>query len=304
MRRITIVAAIMASVLALAATEVFAQQSTKPDRSRPTADAPEEQPERQPEKKPEKKPDKEPVKKPAQPVKPVAEPAEPVELKPVTGEKVWVRLKNGDTINGVAKGQTVEVHRGARYVKAKSKDDPGAGIRVWYVSGMNGFMFFPYATVEKVEFQGLLTEDEGIEIARLIEYEQRRSERERIRVAQELEAKRLAREAEKKAEEEAAAAAEAGEDEATASTKPGKGGAKDEGKARAQTNQERATKIRERLRRFPPEKWKASRLAEIKDRQLILNIYPSDEDRAFMESYDLWLEGYEIWRKEKASSGR
>lgn len=300
MRRITIVAALMVLFLALSATQALAQSSTKPDRSRMPAPEPEEQPEKQPEKKPEQPEAKKP---PATKKAPVPEqpPAEKVELKPVTGEKVWVRLKNGDVINGVAKGQTVEVHQGARYVKAKSKDDPGAGIRVWYVSGMNGFMFFPYNTVEKVEFQGQLTEDEGIEIARLIEYEQRRSERERIRVAQELEAKRLEREAKKKAEEEAATG-EGGEEVAAASTKPGKGEAKDDGKT--ETDAERAAKIRELLKRFPPEKWKPSRLAEIKDRQLILNIYPSEEDKAFMQNYDLWLEGYEIWRKEKASSGK
>jgi hypothetical protein len=221
-----------------------------------------------------------------------AEPEKEEELKPVSGEKVEVLLREGDTIVGVVKGSRSEVMVNGRYRKAKDKEEPGAGIRVFYAMGLNGFLFVPYATIEEVTYQGELTVDEGIAIARRIAAERRASEQERVRIAEELaEKKRAAKEAAEKAE-----AGEESAEDAAEKAEPVEGGEKKLAGA------DRAKRIRELLQKYPPEEWKPSRVAEIKDRQLILNIYPTDEERGFMKEYDLWLEGFEIWKKSKATA--
>ncbi|MEN8151572.1 MAG: hypothetical protein ABFS86_17285, partial [Planctomycetota bacterium] len=90
------------------------------------------------------------------------------ELTPVSGEKVEVLLREGDVLEGVVKGTRVEVMVNGRYRKAKNRDDKGAGIRVYYAMGLNGFVFVPYDTIEKIDFNGALSEDEGLAIARRI----------------------------------------------------------------------------------------------------------------------------------------
>jgi len=304
MRRIWLVVGTIVFVLSLAIGPALAQESTKPPVPRP-------QPEKKPEPKAEKpaQPEKAPEKPAKAPEKPAEEPAvDPEapeeELEPVTGEKVEIRLREGDVIRGVVKGARAELlSPSGRFVPAKNREVEGAGIRVYYAMGLNGFLFVPYNTIEDLSFRGALSESEGIDIARRIASERRRSEADRIRAVQELEAKKRAA-AEKKAAEEAAAAEGAEGEEAPAEKGPAKPVAAKGAEEAPQSDADRAAKVRELLKRFPPSEWKPSRLAEIKDRNLILNIKPTAEERVFMENYALWLEGYEIWRKEKTSARR
>ena len=228
------------------------------------------------------------------------------ELVAVTGEKIEVLLREGDTLEGVVKGSRAEVMVNGRYRKAKNRDVDGAGIRVYYAMGLNGFVFVPYATIENIEFQGELSADEGIMIARRIAAERRQSEQDRVRIAEELEAKKRARkEAAEKEKAEAEGVAEDGAEEAGKKDDrtSGKDGGEKAGEAKL-SDADRAKKIRDLLTKYPPEEWKPSRLAEIKDRKLILNIYPNEAERGFMENYDLWLKGYEIWQKQKSATDK
>jgi hypothetical protein len=271
MRRIWLAIGILTFVFSLAVTPALAQEATKP-----------------------KAPEKTAEKKPAPPKPPPAElkgeKADTSDLKPVTGEKVVVQLREGDVLRGIVKAARIEVLKDGRYVPSKDNEEQGAGIRVWYAMGLNGFVFVPYVSVDAIEFQGPLPEAEGLEIARWIAAEKRKKE-ERLKQAM------RAREAKRKAAEKDEAGEE--EDEEAGKPKPDSGSRKDVPTSRPVRNEERAARIGELLKRFPPDKWKPSRLAEIKDRQLILSINPTDEERAFMKSYDLWLEGYELWQKTK-----
>jgi len=200
------------------------------------------------------------------------------ELVPITGEKVEAKLRSGVTLSGIVRSARTEILRGSRYVEVDSRDVPGVGIRIYYAMGLNGFVFIPYETIEEITFNGELTEQESREWAVRVAEAQRRADEERARQAE-------AAEAAKRAAEEEKAAEEAGEE--------GDGSEKSD----ADAEKARNLKIRELLKRFPPEEWKPGKLDELKKRAIIMDIFPNDEERAFMDNYDLWLEGYEMWEK-------
>ena len=225
-------------------------------------------------------------------------------LEPVTGEKVEIILRSGVPIRGVVRGHRVELHHDTRYIPSADRKARGAGIRVFYAMGLNGFIFVPYSTVDEIEFRGTLTEAEGLELAKSLKNENDRAEKERAAAAAEMELKKAAAVA--AAEDKAAAEKAAAEKPAPKPEEvtPSIGGGKQSDPLAAIEDSNRMFNIRELLKRFPPAEWKPSRLDEIKRRAIILNIYPSGEESAFMEKYDLWLEGYELWKKAQEVSGK
>lgn len=215
---------------------------------------------------------------------PAEEPAEESVLAPVTGEKVWVRIRPGVELSGIVRERHYEVFKNNRYVRAASPEEQGAGLRVFYVTGLNGFLFIRADSIIDVEFSGALTREEGLSIAKRLAEEEKRAEEEKARAAEEMQQRRLA----------ARAAAE-GRTEGDGGKAPGAGAGKATGGA-----SDKALKLRELLVRFPPKDWTPARLDEIKRRAIILDIFPNEEESAFIENYDLWLEGYEMWKKENA----
>jgi hypothetical protein len=204
---------------------------------------------------------------------------------PISGERVEIRLKTGMVVNGIVKGDHYVTLVRARPKKAANRDVHGAGILVWYAYDLNGYFFVPYSTVEKIKFGKKLSFDEGVKIARGIAEEKRLAEKRRVEATAQLEAEKAAR----KAVEDGT---ETGEGDAVGKSKSPEGavvGAK-----------EQDLKIRELLKRFPPTKWKPGRMDEIKRRAIILDVYPNEEEKAFMDNYELWLKGYEYWQKESA----
>lgn len=266
MDRISIAVVLAAILLLAVGTPAFAQESTKPDPAKPGADAGSEAPEAGDEE------EKEP-------------------LAPVTGEKVRVRIRPGVEMSGVVKERQYEVFKENRYIPVDDPETPGAGLRVYFVTGLNGFLFVRADQIIEVTFSGALTREEGLKLAEGLEAEKRRAVEEKALAAAEMQRRRAA----------AKAAREKAGDGAGASETPGRppraaGGAP--GKPVDMSASEKALKIRELLIRFPPEDWKPSRLDEIKRRAIVLDIFPNEEESAFIDNYDLWEEGYEMWRKE------
>lgn len=212
---------------------------------------------------------------------------------PITGEKVWVKLKGGIVVSGITRGPKAEILRGRDYVPVENRDVPGAGIKVYYAMDLNGFLFVPYEQMESIRFEGQLSEEEGEALARRIEEKKRQMEEERARARAELEAR-------KKAEEEAKKAEAEGKD-GSDGTSGAKTTGEEEKPAEGDGADVRARRIKELLKRFPPTDWKPSRLDEIKKRAIILDIFPNEEEQAFMDNYDLWLEGYEMWQRAQES---
>jgi hypothetical protein len=195
------------------------------------------------------------------------------------GERAEIRMRNGMVLSGVVKGRSFEVLRGSHFYPAESADEPGGGIRLWYALGLNGFFFVRHDSVEEIRFLGALSEEEVAKIAADLEDAKARGEMERIRIAAEMAAKKVA-------------AKEDGEGEAQ---EPAPAPAAEEAPKRLDAD--RLQKVRDLLKLYPPSEWKPSRLEEIKRRIVILDVFPSEEERGFIDNYDLWLEGWRLWRE-------
>src|SRR5690606_293389 len=75
--------------------------------------------------------------------------------------RVMVRLKNGNRLKGVVKnGRFVELHDGLDFVPT-DRDNPSAGLRVWYTAGTNSFLFIPHSTIAHYKI-GVRLSDEQV----------------------------------------------------------------------------------------------------------------------------------------------
>jgi hypothetical protein len=211
--------------------------------------------------------------------------SEELTIAPVTGEKVEIQVRPGVVLKGVVKDHRCEVLTPeGRYAQVESDEVPGAGVRVWHAMGLDGFIFIRYDSLKEIAFHGKLSQEEGMALARRIHEEMRRAAEEKRVAIAEMATRR----------EEAKARKAAGKVEAEEAV------VEEEilGEGR------RAVEIKALLKRFPPPEWRPSRLAELKKRALILDIYPNDEESAFIDNYELWFEGYEIWRKLQEEMGK
>ncbi len=207
------------------------------------------------------------------------------EIAPVTGEKVEIQVRPGVVLKGIVKDHRCEVLTPEGfYTPVESDEVRGAGVRVYHAMGLDGFIFLRYDTISEINFRGKLSQEEGMALARRILEEMKRAEAEKKRAVADMEARRARLAAEKAAREKEVEEA-----------------AVQEG---AIIESERATEIKALLERFPPPEWRPARLGELKKRALILDIYPNDEESAFIDNYELWFEGYEIWRRAQEELGK
>lgn len=209
-----------------------------------------------------------------------------LKIAPVTGEKVEIQVRPGVVMKGVVKDHRYEVLSpitGA-YVPVESEEVPFAGIRVYYAMGLDGFIFLRYDSIHEITFTGKLSQEEGLALARRIHEEMERAAEEKKRAVEEMEARK------QRVEDERAARAVEAEV------------AVEEEELRVEGR--RSAEIKKLLERFPPPEWRPARLAELKKRRLILDILPNDEETAFIDNYELWFEGYEIWRKTQEELGK
>lgn len=203
--------------------------------------------------------------------------------KAISGEKVEITLRPGVIMSGVVQSARVEIMRGGRYFPISDTEVRGAGIRIFYAYGLNGFLFIPYESIRKIKFLGDLTEEEGLDLARRVEEEMRKAE-----------------------EDQARAQAQLADMKAAARDKRDRENAKEGARSEEEVklDRDRQLQIRELLVRFPPDKWKPARLDEIKRRAIVLDIYPNEEERAFIDNYDLWFEGFELWQRVNEATGK
>ena len=73
---------------------------------------------------------------------------------------VTVRLKNGNRLKGVVKnGQFIELDNGLDFVSA-DRDDPRAGLRIWFTAGTNSFIFLTYGQIAHYEIGNTLSDQQ------------------------------------------------------------------------------------------------------------------------------------------------
>jgi hypothetical protein len=199
-----------------------------------------------------------------QPKAPAAKPAPAAKEDTPSGFKATVSLDNGRALSGVVRvtGSFERRDEKAGWV-ACGKDDAGACVRLWYVSGGEGYLVIEAKHIKSVEDRGVLSDADIKKIAGDSEAAGKRADAEREKLKKEREAKAKAAAEAPKAEtpEEAAR------------------------KAAATAAEERAAEL---LAKFPPKDWTAERRDEIKHRELILKLMPTPEEREFVANFDEW----------------
>lgn len=188
-----------------------------------------------------------------------------------------VKLKTGRSMHGAVLVEGVWEKRDASgaWVAAK-RDEAGAGVRVWYVDGLDGFLFVRAADVTDVSITGPFGDAEKRAA------EKQRTEAER-RAAEERKA--LAEKRAKQAEADAAAAEEARKSEEAAA------GAR--AKAEHEARVERWKKL---LDEFPADLWKVETPAEIDRRRIVMDLLPTAQEKRFLAVFEDWKLALE-WKK-------
>ena len=196
--------------------------------------------------------------------------------------RVAVRLKNDNRLRGVVKdGKLVERVDGLRFVDAQAKE-PGAGVRLWYTTGVRNYVFIPFSQFAEYEVLQRLSQEDLEEIERELQRE------EASRGAGP--ATPAAPAGEPRAAEPAKDAGKEPNDKA-AQDKDGKG--KDEaGKdgAPAGDAQQNPTKVWfQLLQSYPPTAgWNEKKRDEIMRRKVVIGTTPSETEMKFVEKYAEW----------------
>lgn len=225
------------------------------------------------------------------PVQPKAE--APAETRLPPGSRVRARLRGGRTIDGVLLADGMWERRDARgsWIPAK-RGEPGAGVRLWWVHDLDGFLFVTEAQVVEMKDQGVVTREEERESAKRRREASERAAAERARL------------------DETAAKAEAAATQAKALIDEVEK-AKQEAAALALVEQQKeddiakAKRWAELLARFPPSKWSPETPQEIDRRRTLQHVYPSDDEIEFLKTIDEWKPAFAAWKsaQEKATKG-
>jgi len=196
------------------------------------------------------------------------------EDKKITAYRVTVELKTNASFTAVVKDSTVL----PLIEKGKSLDlkrfEPDFRLTLYYMRGMNGTMVVRLKDVRSIE---------GVEplIPKALENQKADIER-RIKDIREKEKKRLAKkEASKKQQSKKA------KEEATK-------------KESLKEEEKRKKKEAERfkwLNRFPPEKgWGPEKKKALYRRSIAIGVYPNEEEQAFLDHFETWLEQFGAWK--------
>lgn len=184
--------------------------------------------------------------------------------------RVHAQLNNGHSIIGVALGSRLSEKSTRRgYSPTEDRKHRKSGVRVWYYRNLDGFIFLPHKTVEKLEVLGKLSSADS----------------RALRTAVSAARKARASAAKAKAEAAKAKAKPGGEP----GEKPGEGGGD------VLTSAEQAL-----LKEFPPDKgWSAERFGEIQRRKIVLHINPSSQEQKFIEVFQDWAKAHKKWQRMK-----
>lgn len=194
--------------------------------------------------------------------------------------KVLVRLKNGNRLVGVVKdGKLVERIDGLRFVEANAQED-GAGIRVWYTSGVRNFVFVPFRELAEYEIIQQLTNEQVLQIENEMQRNQGKTPAPGDAAAKPGDEAKPA---------EPATAAAGGE--------PAKAGAVQA------VDKEHQKAWFDLVQAYPPAAgWGPARRDEIKRRFVVLGTKPSAVEQRFADQYDEWAKACAYFGVEPAKA--
>jgi hypothetical protein len=223
---------------------------------------------------------------------------------PLAGEsgaplRVRATLRNGSKLVGVVRnGALYERMKDGAFVRTVGPDVPGAGFRLWFVGEARGYLFLRHADVKKFEKIGVMTR---AELHRLEQDLRKRADVIVIpphRLHREEQAREIDRDVQ--AGEPARVHPETGGAEGEPA-EPGEadrpGEAPETGEPSGEAPQDREPTLADLLiARFPPEEgWIPERRDEIERRKWVLGVFPSDEEKVFLENYPVWKQAYDAW---------
>ncbi len=215
----------------------------------------------------------------------------------VAGSRARLLLKRGTVLEGILpRGVVWEAQDRLGGYEPVSRDDPRAGIRVYYVLGIEGAMFFRREEIEELKDLGPLEEAREKSIQEnVLDARRKALEEQEKKIQAELErilGKRKAGEIGAKPPKAAAPAAEppppaAGAASASPSTKGSAAPGKPDPAA------ERKRKGDELLERFPYPDWSERRAETILWRERVTDMKRDPEEAAFLAGLELWKEALE-----------
>lgn len=215
-------------------------------------------------------------------------PATAANSEPAVGDRVRVKLRSGRSVEGVVlvKGTWERRDAGTGWTSA-SRNEKGAGIRLWWTNDLDGFQFVVEREVLEMRTLGAMTPEDSKELAKRRTEAAERTAKERKKQEKEAakvedataQAKSLVAEVEKaKAEGQIAALAE----------------------AKRKADESKAKRWAELLAKYPPDKWSADLPKEIERRKTTLHLFPSEDEVAFLKVYTEWREAVEAWKAAQA----
>jgi len=219
------------------------------------------------------KPDPEPAAKPA--TEPAAKPAADAES-PVRGARYQITLNTGRSLIGVVTSDSVFERRDGVSWVASDKDVPGAGVRLYFVKDADGFVFVPTKDMKSAEKLEELSDRDGHDLAKRRVAAAHRADEERDHLRKERE-KRAAKAKEDEAEQAAVhEEAKAAEHELSA--------------------EEQLARYTSLLTKYPPGKWTLDTPKDLERRRIVMDLFPNEEEKAFLAVYDDWAKAYALWK--------
>lgn len=190
-------------------------------------------------------------------------------------DRVQIILKNGQKLGGVVKNRRFAERADGFNFSAADKADAGAGVRIWFSRPGQNYLFLPYKDIDSLKTVGRVSDLEVRELEqKLLEEAKAKRETEADERLAELQQKEKARESEREGEEKAAADAKKKEDE--------------------KAKKAAVEKAQHLLDRFPPDQgWNEDKKKAILAKKAN-HLYPTDEENAFVKTYDDWVKAVAI----------
>ena len=230
--------------------------------------------------------------------------ARKIESPAIVGMLYRFHLNTGRTFEGTVrtKGMFEKRERTGEFV-ACEREVEGAGVRVWFPRLQNGYWFLHAESIERIEELGELTREDAERIQNARREAAVRAEKQRqdaLRRLQELRRRETAEDA----------ADGAGDDESvdTGSADTGAASTDDaESTGASKADLDREAAYQKLLVRFPPSEWKPERKKLIEERKVVLGLFPSSEEKAFLAVYSAWTQAYRWWEarvSEQSTGGK
>jgi hypothetical protein len=246
------------------------------DKTKPPAPAPAPDTTKQ---EPAPAPKQEPKQEPAPAAEaPAAQPAADVE--PIRGTRYQITLRTGTTLTGVVTCEKVFERRDGLNWVAADKEAPGAGVRLYFVKDADGFVFILKKDMKDAEKLEDISEREGRDLAKRRVAAQHRADEERDQLRKERERR------EAKAKEKAEAEEKAGDETSKEH-------------AAAMTPEEQLAHYQALLKKYPPGKWTLDSPKDIERRRIVMDLFPNEEEKAFLAVYDDWAKAFAVWKAAK-----